>query len=336
MENLRPLLSICIPTYNRSEMLETCLQAIYHSIVDLKNVEIIVSDNASVDNTKFILDKWKVCIPHMRVFVQDINLGAEGNFFFLATRASGEYLWVFGDDDRFNTDTIGYVLSKLQDEPLTDVLILNFRIYSKDFISVKRPMGLKVKGNIVYNDKNKVLSKFGLNLGYISSIVVRRSIFLETSYEKYMSLAKTGFAFAFAIYNGLHYFSRVEYVARPMFDNRAENSNAYNWYDYFVKGSSQIFDELVKSGYSLSSNRSAKKNVIKQFIIHDILVRKRDETMPENLWSLLFAYYKNVIEFWIFLTPILCLPNWSIRSTYNLKLKMQKYIKYYHRRKIQL
>ena len=55
------LLSICIPTYNRSEKLDNCLNSILISIQNVKerNFEICISDNCSSDNTEKIVKKYK-------------------------------------------------------------------------------------------------------------------------------------------------------------------------------------------------------------------------------------------------------------------------------------
>ena len=51
----KPLLSICIPTYNRAHYLKECLGSIVAQFDDRDvrdNVEVVVSDNASPDNTR--------------------------------------------------------------------------------------------------------------------------------------------------------------------------------------------------------------------------------------------------------------------------------------------
>ena len=55
-----PLLSICIPTYNRAEILDKSLESITKQDIFQKTdeVEIIVSDNCSQDNTHNIVHKY--------------------------------------------------------------------------------------------------------------------------------------------------------------------------------------------------------------------------------------------------------------------------------------
>jgi probable beta-1,3-galactosyltransferase len=51
-----PLVSVIIPTYNSSRTLEKCLKSIKNQTY--KNIEIIVVDNNSIDNTKEIAKKY--------------------------------------------------------------------------------------------------------------------------------------------------------------------------------------------------------------------------------------------------------------------------------------
>lgn len=55
MQEKKPLLSVCIPTYNRCDDLERCLQSLVCQPEFLQgDVEIVISDNASTDDTESV------------------------------------------------------------------------------------------------------------------------------------------------------------------------------------------------------------------------------------------------------------------------------------------
>lgn len=56
----KPYLSICIPTYNRLEILEKTLDSIYADLtdVDMEDFEVVISDNEANQTTKEITDKF--------------------------------------------------------------------------------------------------------------------------------------------------------------------------------------------------------------------------------------------------------------------------------------
>lgn len=93
----RPLLSICIPTYNRAGFLRECLSSINPEELDGR-VEVVVSDNASTDDTLAVLDAFQATHP-LRYIVQPENLGPDRNFDAVVAEARGEYCWLLGSDD---------------------------------------------------------------------------------------------------------------------------------------------------------------------------------------------------------------------------------------------
>jgi len=95
--NSLPLLSICIPTYNRAGFLRECLSSINPEELD-GNVEVVVSDNASTDDTLTVLKTFQATHP-LRYIVQPENLGPDRNFDAVVAEANGEYCWLLGSDD---------------------------------------------------------------------------------------------------------------------------------------------------------------------------------------------------------------------------------------------
>lgn len=60
MISAKKLLTICIPTYNRSQLLDKQLNWLAQEIVGIEsNYEIIISDNCSTDRTQDIIPKWQ-------------------------------------------------------------------------------------------------------------------------------------------------------------------------------------------------------------------------------------------------------------------------------------
>ena len=74
-----PLLSICIPTYNRGNYLRKCLQSIEIQLdkkPHLQNlVEIVISDNHSTDTTKEVVNEFIPKFSHIKYVVNEKNVG---------------------------------------------------------------------------------------------------------------------------------------------------------------------------------------------------------------------------------------------------------------------
>lgn len=94
------LLSICIPTFNRQDQLAHTLDLLRWTLDTGLDIEIIVSDNASEDETERVaMEKGKM-FPHFRYVRQPVNLGFEGNSISVQRLARGKFFIYFSDDDR--------------------------------------------------------------------------------------------------------------------------------------------------------------------------------------------------------------------------------------------
>src|SRR4030095_6701459 len=97
---MTPLLSICIPTYNRAERLRVMLQAVLPQVAaHADKVELWISDNASSDHTPQVVADAHVLGP-LQYSRNSSNLGIVGNLITLTSElARGEFVWGLGDDD---------------------------------------------------------------------------------------------------------------------------------------------------------------------------------------------------------------------------------------------
>ncbi|WP_117190945.1 glycosyltransferase family 2 protein [Rhizobium terrae] len=91
-------LSICIPTYNRAPHLRSCLERIKAFTFGFP-YEIVISDNASTDNTAEVAREFAAHMP-INYFVRAENNGAVINVNAAFRRARGEYAVYLADDDR--------------------------------------------------------------------------------------------------------------------------------------------------------------------------------------------------------------------------------------------
>jgi glycosyltransferase involved in cell wall biosynthesis len=96
----RPILSICIPTYNRAFKLNELLSSLSVSPEIFNDkVELVISDNCSTDTTSSVIKNW-ANILRIRSIVQNENIGASANFYEVCSAASGKWILAVGDDDQ--------------------------------------------------------------------------------------------------------------------------------------------------------------------------------------------------------------------------------------------
>lgn len=102
--------SIIIPTRDRAKYLDACLD----SCVEIKNnnIEIIVSDNRSIDNTKqIVLNKKDSRILYIKT---KNRVSMRENFEFALNSARGDYVLIIGDDDAIVAEAFSELIGILQ------------------------------------------------------------------------------------------------------------------------------------------------------------------------------------------------------------------------------
>lgn len=110
----QPLLSICIPTRNRADVLKPCLDSIVNSNAFSSDVEVIVSDNCSEDKTKEIVLRFIEKYPNIKYFKNDSDLGGNRNILLSLERGSGVFLKLNNDYSIFEKDTLEFLLKNIQ------------------------------------------------------------------------------------------------------------------------------------------------------------------------------------------------------------------------------
>lgn len=123
------LISIGIPTYNRAKgnlrkVIERALGQTY------TNIEVIVSDNCSADNTPEVVQSFDD--PRLRYFRQETNIGANNNFNYCLNQARGEYFLLFHDDDMIDPDFVETCMAALEPGQSVGAIFTGVRIIDED------------------------------------------------------------------------------------------------------------------------------------------------------------------------------------------------------------
>ncbi|MBL9157850.1 MAG: FkbM family methyltransferase [Verrucomicrobiales bacterium] len=96
---VHPRITIGMPVRNGEKYLEETLLSLVSQ--DYPNLEIVVSDNASNEETKAILSRFEAGYPQIKVFAQAETLSIIDNFAYVLIKATGEYFcWAAHDDIR--------------------------------------------------------------------------------------------------------------------------------------------------------------------------------------------------------------------------------------------
>ncbi|UOF91385.1 glycosyltransferase [Fodinisporobacter ferrooxydans] len=147
MKENQPVLSICIPTYNRAELLKLSLESLIPQASEFNGeVEIVISDNCSTDHTKDICMEYKD-VDYFCYSRNSENIGTTRNIMTLTSSlAKGEYCWVIGDDDLIIDGQLSKIIGRLKLHLEIDYFFVNFFFKS-----------IKERNEIILNKKSKYI-----------------------------------------------------------------------------------------------------------------------------------------------------------------------------------
>jgi glycosyltransferase involved in cell wall biosynthesis len=124
------LLSICIPTYNRSRLLGIILNTLGAQIkaAGTDDVVIYISDNSSPDNTRQVVEDFQknsgVRVVYSR---NETNIGLSKNLLKVMAMGKGRFVWTLGDDEIIAENSVPKLVKVLRERDPGFVLMFDTR-----------------------------------------------------------------------------------------------------------------------------------------------------------------------------------------------------------------
>ena len=327
------LLSICIPTYNRSKELKKTLQLLLEN--SFKNVEIIVSDNASSDDTSDVVKEFND--PRIRYFSNNINYGAQYNIIKVLEYALGEYVVYLSDEDNLFIDNILFEIEQnIHKKPLQIFgVIYDFKGVEYDPLLPGDYLGgpsslyhlgfgsTYISGMVIRRDSinfNEIRYQFDLpNHGYLHHTYAPNFILnmnllnglTIVSERAFASMRDHGKNFVLPV-NGANYFSlesrllqfktNIQFVSEFVInDLELKERIILKLYSKFLGNlysNRKLYkDEKIKSYFELDSKKPSYKIIFKHLIESNRLV--------DGAFSKESIFFKFKLKFYIFLTPFI-------------------------------
>lgn len=156
MNRIKPLLSICIPTRNRADVLKKCIDAIIYNPVFSDKIEIVVSDNESEDNTKELMLNYTSKHSNIKYYRIEKNIGVVKNFIHVIDLATGIFRKPINDYSVFTENGISYLLE-----------IIENNIKNKPCIVFNNIAGTSSINSIVGVDINQLIEHEGWALSWM-------------------------------------------------------------------------------------------------------------------------------------------------------------------------
>jgi len=127
----QPALSITIPTYNRAPYLQYLLGSLARQIGDFKHdYEIIISDNASTDDTEAVIKSFMDKL-HIVYVKRDRNYGPADNRLELFRHARGTVQLNVSDDDDLILSEVNNIVGQMLSDPEINTVFAPWKVYNR-------------------------------------------------------------------------------------------------------------------------------------------------------------------------------------------------------------
>lgn len=245
-----PLLSLCIPTFNRAALLREALGAVLDQgdAAFFEAVEVLVFDNASADETEETVAAFQFQHPEMllRYFRQPVNLGGDGNMLSLVQQASGEFVWILSDDDLLLPGALEKLFALVHAHPSAAAFCLNAKAFRQTPTEAAPPY-FSLPADREFTDPDETLLFFETMITFMSLLVFRRSLIAGRDYTgKIGTYLITSYLFLDIIAEK----QGIVVTHQPFLALRADNSGGFQFFKVFVTNFDRLIGEAVRHGYS--------------------------------------------------------------------------------------
>lgn len=167
--------SVCIPSYNAAPFIGETIKSVLDS--EYQNLEIIINDDASTDNTPAIIES--VRDSRVSFYRNERNVGPVRNWNLAITKATGEYVTLLNHDDLFGPFWLTFAVYQLEKNPHIGWVATAYRRIDAEGKTLEIKSRFRTTGEIPRNEAFLEVAKLnGLGPG----LVARRKILEEVGF----------------------------------------------------------------------------------------------------------------------------------------------------------
>jgi len=134
-----PLVSVVMPVYNGQKYLKDQLRSLIEQ--SYRNLEIIIIDDKSTDNSLKIINNLASIDDRIKVYSNSRNLGLMSNYLKGASFAKGEFICVCDQDDDWRTDRIEILKGLLEKDEENMMAYSDIEICDENLKPIQSSLG---------------------------------------------------------------------------------------------------------------------------------------------------------------------------------------------------
>ena len=265
-----PLVSIICHCYNHASYVEECLNSVINQ--SYKNIELIIVDDCSNDNSVAIIENWLKQNPEVQFIKNSKNLGITKSFNKTVEFTKGEFLIDLAGDDVLLLNCIEEQISAYNENPNVSLIFGNAELINEK--------GTTIGYNFPVDDNFKVTDKNLQNTNYESILKGGNCMCSVSAMFKKETFLKLGKYDESLVYEDLDFWLRLAKKHKIVFIDKIlvqkrELSNSLTRH-FFQKNN--ISKKLNNSSYKIlvkafnsNTNKAEYKALLKR--IHNLIIR---------------------------------------------------------------
>lgn len=289
----QPILSLCIPIYNRQDYLQRQLERFLEDRdLFVEDIHLFISDNCSTDDLRSCVEKYKIRGLNLEYHRNETNIGPDKNFELCFRNGKGKYTWLLGSDD---VPVSGFI-RQLVDQ-------LHHGDYGLFHLSTN-PRKEKLQ---VYTDNNEMAVAVNYWITFMSANIINTK-----SYEGLdLSAYRSSNMIQVPVYLNacLSHQQNAIYFSENLFEKETDNANngGYHFFRVFVSNLFSIYESFVNRG-SLSGSAYERikkieyKTLLTPYIVFLLIFKRNRNFDTTNSWKILYHYYGR--HLYAYVTPI--------------------------------
>jgi len=301
----KPLLTIAIPTYNRAQFLRELLNSLTGQISAEARVELLISDNASDDETAAIINDEQRKGTQLRYIRNAENIGPDANFLQCYECAAGKYVWLIGDDDFLLPGAVAKILDYLSKDEY-DLVYVSPAGFAGDASEV-RPVRSSRRA-VAFTDAAQFVRRVHIFTTLISSNIVNKSRVELVEHKPFTQLINTNLIQLGWTFTALRGHRKSLFIQEKLVAYRVGNTGGYGVCRVFGTTLVQVTQDWLGIP---RLNRLILNATVQRFFPGILLAMNRGthgSFYQEDPHRLLSSLFGNNIRYWFFDYPLIVLP----------------------------
>ena len=327
-------LTVGIPTYNRAEDLCLALETVLAQVDDRvrDQMEIVISDNASSDQTQQVVNEYTERYPDLIFYRRNpSNLGFSRNVDAVVRHARGEFVLLLSDDDGLDDNAIKTVWGILDEHKDLGVVLLSETPYDSDLrfpLSttsglVARKGGMFYSPGLEYVKRTRIFPPF-----LVSGYVVRREAWLQSCLNDFTETICVHILTVLPML--LDHSAYVSYSSSIRY--RTENKGGNRWLDelhpFTLYLNLLIGCRAIKGLYPFRLHRYLHQQAMRSIAYHIMDEKVSGVPLPVSLLLHRMNLLADPKDPLLWLNRILLyIPAWMIRIPFKISIKLRAIMK---------